>query len=63
MVYVVPTKEMGVRKSKEVEPGGRVMEQELEGWERKWEVSMADRNAKALMLLGRHTRLLHYCSR
>lgn len=39
MVYVVPTKEMGVRKSKEVEPGGRVMEHELEGWERKWEVS------------------------
>jgi ESCRT-I complex subunit TSG101 len=36
MVFVVPTKDMGVRKGREVEPGGRVREEALhEAWARK----------------------------
>jgi hypothetical protein len=40
MVYVTPTRDMAIRKSEEVEPGGRVGGSMLGMWERKWEVSI-----------------------
>jgi ESCRT-I complex subunit TSG101 len=39
MAFVVPTKEMGVRKSREVDPGGRVREEVVEHWWASWPVS------------------------
>jgi hypothetical protein len=38
LAFVVPTKEMGVRKGREVEPGGRVTEEVVNEWWRTWEV-------------------------
>lgn len=38
-MYVTPTREMAIRKSAEVEPGGRVGGEMMGNWERKWEVS------------------------
>jgi len=46
MAYVVPTKEMGVRKGKEVEPGGRVREEVVEEWWRSWQVGMQRSSAE-----------------
>ena len=40
MSYVVPTKEMGVRKGREVEPGGRVREEIVQEWWASWNVSV-----------------------
>lgn len=39
MAFVVPTREMGVWKGREVEPGGRVREEIVEEWWRSWQVS------------------------
>jgi len=39
IAYVNPTKDMLIRKSKEVEPSGKVGGDMIEMWERKWEVS------------------------
>ncbi|KAL7424763.1 Suppressor protein stp22 of temperature-sensitive alpha-factor receptor and arginine permease [Cryptotrichosporon argae] len=36
LAYVVPTKEMGVRKSREVEPSGRVRDEVVAEWWRTW---------------------------
>jgi hypothetical protein len=33
---------MGVRKSKEVEPGGKVVGRLMDEWERKWQVSLVE---------------------
>lgn len=38
MMFVVPTKEIGVRKGREVEPGGRVREEIANEWWRSWQV-------------------------
>jgi ESCRT-I complex subunit TSG101 len=40
MAFVVPTKEMGVRKGREVEPGGRVREEIVEVWWKSYEVGV-----------------------
>jgi hypothetical protein len=40
IAYVNPTKDMLIRKSKEVEPSGKVGGEMVEMWERKWEVSL-----------------------
>ncbi|WVQ82547.1 hypothetical protein IAT38_004676 [Cryptococcus sp. DSM 104549] len=37
LAFVMPTKEMGVRKSREVDPSGRVKEEVVEEWWRGWE--------------------------
>ncbi|WWD17812.1 hypothetical protein CI109_102255 [Kwoniella shandongensis] len=37
LAFVVPTKEMGVRKGREVEPSGRVRAEVVEQWWRSWE--------------------------
>ena len=42
IAFVVPTKEMGVRKGREVEPGGRVTESVVEMWWNGWEVGDTD---------------------
>ncbi|WVQ70899.1 hypothetical protein IAR50_000424 [Cryptococcus sp. DSM 104548] len=42
LAFVMPTKEMGVRKSREVEPSGRVSEVVVEGWWRSWESKTLD---------------------
>jgi ESCRT-I complex subunit TSG101 len=39
LAFVVPTKEMGVRKGREVEPSGRVAETVVQTWWHGWEVS------------------------
>lgn len=39
LAFVVPTKEMGVRKGREVEPGGRVSEDVVQTWWNSFEVS------------------------
>jgi len=39
IAYVNPTKDMLIRKSKEVEPSGKVGGDMVDMWERKWEVS------------------------
>jgi ESCRT-I complex subunit TSG101 len=36
--FVVPTKEMGVRKGREVEPGGRISDDVVEQWWAGWQV-------------------------
>ncbi|ORY23215.1 UEV domain-domain-containing protein [Naematelia encephala] len=36
LAFVVPTKDMGVRKSKEVDPGGKVREEVVAEWWRSW---------------------------
>ncbi len=46
MAYVVPTREMAVRKSAEVDPGGRVGGPWMDSWERQWEKG---RNVQALL--------------
>ena len=51
MVFVVPTNEMGVRKGKEVEPGGRVREEIVEEWWRSWQVSALGTSLKTLLTL------------
>ena len=38
LAFVVPTKEMGVRKGREVEPGGRVSEDVVQTWWNSFEV-------------------------
>ena len=38
ITFVVPTKEMAIRKGREVEPGGRVREEVVEEWWRSWQV-------------------------
>ncbi|OWT36416.1 ESCRT-I complex subunit TSG101 [Cryptococcus neoformans Bt1] len=48
LVFVMPTKDMGVRKSREVEPSGRVREQVVEEWWRAWEVKNLDMLLKHL---------------
>ncbi len=40
MAFVVPTKEMGVRKGTEVEPGGRVREEVVVEWWNGWQVRL-----------------------
>ncbi|KAK4689715.1 hypothetical protein P7C73_g386, partial [Tremellales sp. Uapishka_1] len=37
MVYVVPTKEMGIRKGREVDPGGRVKGEVVDEWWKSWD--------------------------
>jgi ESCRT-I complex subunit TSG101 len=39
LAFVVPTKEMGVRKGREVDPSGRVTEEVVQTWWNGWEVS------------------------
>jgi ESCRT-I complex subunit TSG101 len=39
LAFVVPTKDMGVRKGREVEPSGRVTEAVVQTWWNGWEVS------------------------
>jgi ESCRT-I complex subunit TSG101 len=39
LAFVVPTKEMGVRKGREVEPSGRLKDDVVHGWWNGWEVS------------------------
>ena len=57
MAYVVPTKDMGVRKSREVDPGGRVREEVVEEWWRGWEVSRVPcRGRHADQVRPRHWR-------
>lgn len=41
LAFVVPTKEMAVRKGKEVEPDGQVREEVVDQWWRSWEVSVS----------------------
>ncbi|EAL21796.1 hypothetical protein CNBC4980 [Cryptococcus deneoformans B-3501A] len=48
LIFVMPTKDMGVRKSREVEPSGRVREEVVEGWWRAWEVKNLDMLLKHL---------------
>ncbi|ODO11691.1 hypothetical protein I350_00475 [Cryptococcus amylolentus CBS 6273] len=48
MAFVMPTKEMGVRKSREVEPSGRVSEVVVDGWWRSWESKSLDQILKQL---------------
>ncbi len=38
MAFVVPTKEMGVRKGREVEPSGRIRDEVVEQWWNSWQV-------------------------
>ncbi|GMK58814.1 hypothetical protein CspeluHIS016_0602560 [Cutaneotrichosporon spelunceum] len=47
MAFVVPTAEMGVRKSREVDPGGRVREEVVEHWWTSWPTS--NRTVPALL--------------
>ena len=42
LAFVVPTKEMGVRKGREVDPSGRVQEGVVGQWWGSWQVSRAD---------------------
>ncbi|WVR05945.1 hypothetical protein IAU60_002972 [Kwoniella sp. DSM 27419] len=42
MPFVVPTKEMGVRKGREVDPSGRVKEEVVEEWWRSWQTKDID---------------------
>jgi hypothetical protein len=39
LAYINPTKDMCIRKSKEVEPSGKLVGEMIEMWERKWEAS------------------------
>ena len=39
LAYVVPTRDMGVRKGKEVDPGGRIKEEVVAAWWASWQVS------------------------
>ncbi|KIR82118.1 ESCRT-I complex subunit TSG101 [Cryptococcus gattii EJB2] len=48
LVFVMPTKDMGVRKSREVEPSGRVREEIVEEWWRAWEAKNLDMLLKHL---------------
>ena len=48
LVYVTPTRDMSIRKSKEVEPSGKVGGEMVDMWERKWEVCQDDPPAPAL---------------
>ncbi|WVN85480.1 uncharacterized protein L203_100626 [Cryptococcus depauperatus CBS 7841] len=38
LVFVMPTKEMGIRKSREVEPSGHIREQVMNEWWRTWDI-------------------------
>ncbi|GFZ43579.1 hypothetical protein JCM24511_01299 [Saitozyma sp. JCM 24511] len=48
LAFVVPTKEMGVRKGREVEPGGRVTEEVVNEWWRTWETKTIETLLKHL---------------
>ncbi|RSH92838.1 hypothetical protein EHS25_008284 [Saitozyma podzolica] len=48
LAFVVPTKEMGVRKGREVEPGGRVTEDVVNEWWRSWETKTIETLLKHL---------------
>lgn len=51
LAFVVPTKEMGVRKGREVEPGGRVKDDIIQGWWSGWEVSWIATEASSSILI------------
>lgn len=56
MMFVVPTKEMGVRKSREVDPGGRVRDEVVDHWWASWPVSRSGINVerrRRVAVLGR----------